>query len=179
MNWGPTNKEWSMSTQSAVAVDRMIFRKTNAQTVRHVAVTPANSSMRDLYYGRIILNSSKPQVSFSNGEQESGLICLSGNGGVKTEGNEYELGQFDAIYIPRDFAIEVTTKTSVDFAEFSADVTGKYPLKVVRYAEVSKDPAMKFATGSPGSRRELNVLIAKNVEAGRQLGGFTSLLAAT
>jgi len=37
---------------------------------RHVAVTPANSSMRHLSYGRIILNSSKPQVSFSNGEQE-------------------------------------------------------------------------------------------------------------
>src|SRR6266403_130248 len=162
-----------MSTQSAVAVDKMIFRKTNAHTGRHVAVTPANSSMRHLSYGRIILNSSKPQVSFSNGEQESGLICLSGNGVVKTAGNEYELGQFDAIYIPRDSAIEVTTKTSVDFAEFSADVKGKYPLKVVRYAEVSKDSAMKFATGSPGSRRELNVLIAKNVEAGRLLAGFT------
>src|SRR5258705_6729088 len=161
MNWGPTNKEWSMSTQSAVAVDKMIFRKTNAHTGRHVAVTPANSSMRHLSYGRIILNSSKPQVSLSNGEQETGLICLSGNGVVKTAGNEYELGQFDAIYIPRDSAIEVTTKTSVDFAEFSADVKGKYPLKVVRYAEVSKDSAMKFATGSPGSRRELNVLIAK------------------
>jgi len=162
-----------MSTQSAVAVDKMIFRKTNAHTGRHVAVTPANSSMRHLSYGRIILNSSKPQVSFSNGEQETGLICLSGNGVVKTAGNEYELGQFDAIYIPRDSAIEVTTKTSVDFAEFSADVKGKYPLKVVRYAEVSKDSAMKFATGSPGSRRELNVLIAKNVEAGRLLAGFT------
>jgi len=162
-----------MSTQSVVAVDKMIFRKTNAHTGRHVAVTPANSSMRHLSYGRIILNSSKPQVSFSNGEQETGLICLSGNGVVKTAGNEYELGQFDAIYIPRDSAIEVTTKTSVDFAEFSADVKGKYPLKVVRYAEVSKDPAMKFATGSPGSRRELNVLIAKNVEAGRLLAGFT------
>src|SRR5258705_9804177 len=162
-----------MSTKSAVAIDKMIFRKTNAHTGRHVAVTPANSSMRHLSYGRIILNSSKPQVSFSNGEQESGLICLSGNGVVKTAGNEYELGQFDAIYIPRDSAIEVTTKTSVDFAEFSADVKGKYPLKVVRYAEVSRDSAMKFATGSPGSRRELNVLIAKNVEAGRLLAGFT------
>jgi len=43
-----------MSTQSAVAVDKMIFRKTNAHTGRHVAVTPANSSMRHLSYGRII-----------------------------------------------------------------------------------------------------------------------------
>jgi len=162
-----------MSTQSAVAVERMVFRKTNAYRGRHVAVTPANSTMRHLSYGRIILNLSKPHVSFSNGDQETGLICLSGNGVVKTAGNEFELGQFDAIYIPRDSAIEVSTKSSVDFAEFSADVKGKYPLKVVRYAEISKDPAMKFVTGSPGSRRELNVVIASNVEAGRLLAGFT------
>jgi 5-deoxy-glucuronate isomerase len=162
-----------MSTQSAVAVEKMVFRKTNAHSGRHVTVTPANSTMRHLSYGRIILNSSNPQVSFSNGEQETGLICLSGNGVVKTGGNNFELGQFDAIYIPRDSAIEVSTKNSVDFAEFSADVKGKYPLKIVRYAEVCKDPAMKFAAGSPGSRRELNVLIANNVEAGRLLAGFT------
>jgi 5-deoxy-glucuronate isomerase len=162
-----------MSTQSAVAVEKMVFRKTNAHTGRHVAVTPANSTMRHLSYGRIILNSSKPQVSFSNGEQETGLICLSGDGVVKTGENNFELGQFDAIYIPSDSAIEVSTKSSVDFAEFSADVKGKYPLKVIRHAEVSKDPAMKFVAGGPGSRRELNVVIASNVEAGRLLAGFT------
>jgi 5-deoxy-glucuronate isomerase len=162
-----------MNTKSAQAVEKMVFRKTNAHSGRHLAVTPANSTMRHLSYGRIILNSPKPHVSFSNGEQETGLICLSGNGVVKTEGNEFELGRFDAIYIPRDSAVEVSTKSSVDFAEFSADVKGKYPLKVVRYAEVSKDPAMKFAAGSLGSQRELNVLIAKNVEAGRLLAGFT------
>jgi 5-deoxy-glucuronate isomerase len=46
-------------------------------------------------------------------------------------------------------------------------------LKVIRYAEVSRNPSMKFVTGSPGSKRELNVLIADNVEAGRLLAGFT------
>ena len=163
-----------MSTQSAVPIEKMVFRKTNAQTGRHLAVTPANSTMRHLSYGRIILDAVKPLVSFSNGTQETGLICLAGNGTVKIAGNEYNLGHFDAIYIPRDSAIEVSTKTTVDFAEFSAGVQGKYPLKVVRYADVAKDPGMKFVTGNPGSRRELNVLIANNVEAGRLIAGFTS-----
>jgi len=163
-----------MSTRVQVALDKMVFRKTNDQTGRHLAVTPQNSTMRHLSYGRIILNSSKPLVSFSNADQETGLICLAGNGVVRTGGNEFELGQFDAIYIPRDSNIEVSTKNSVDFAEFSADVSGKYPLKVVRYAEVAKDPGMKFVTGGPGSKRELNMLIAKNVEAGRLIAGFTS-----
>jgi 5-deoxy-glucuronate isomerase len=163
-----------MGTQSAVPIEKMVFRKTNAQTGRHLAVTPANSTMRHLSYGRIILDAAKPVVSFSNGTQETGLICLAGSGTVKIAGNEYHLGQFDAIYIPRDSAIEVSTKTTVDFAEFSAGVEGKYPLKVVRYADVAKDPALKFVTGNAGSRRELNVLIANNVEAGRLIAGFTS-----
>ena len=162
-----------MSTQPAAALDKMVFRKTNAQTGRHVSVTPENSTMRHLSYGRIILNSAKPLVSFSNGGHETALICLSGNGLVKTAGSEFELEQFDAIYIPRDSEIAVSTKSSVDFAEFAADVKGTYPLKVVRYAEVSRSPNMKFVTGSAGSKRELNILIADNVEAGRLLAGFT------
>ena len=163
-----------MSTQSGVSMEKMVFRKTNAQTGRHLAVTPANSTMRHLSYGRIILNASQPSLSFSSGAQETGMICLAGSGTVKIAGNEYNFDQFDAIYIPRDSAIAVSTKTTVDFAEFSAGVEGNYPLKVVRYADVAKDPGLKFVAGGPGSRRELNVLIANNVEAGRLIAGFTS-----
>src|ERR1700730_19409172 len=156
-----------MSTQPAAAIDKMVFRKTNAQTGRHVAVTPENSTMHHLSYGRIILNSAKPLVSFSNGDDETALICLSGNGLVKTAGGEFELEQFDAIYIPRGSETAVSTKSSVDFAEFAADVKGTYPLKVIRYAVVSSNPRMKFVTGGAGSKRELNILIADNGAAGR------------
>src|SRR5260370_13230213 len=174
MNWGPTKKEWSMSTQTAVAVDRMVFRKTNGQIGRHLAVTPENSTMRHLAYGRIRLNASVAKVSFGNGKRESGLIVLSGMATVRMDGKAVELGQYDAIYIPRDSAIEVSTKSETDIAEFSSDVEGKYPLQVVRYAETSQDPALKFSTGGPGSSRQLNMLIAKNVEARRPVAGFTS-----
>ena len=61
----------------------------------------------------------------------------------------------------------------MDLAEFSADVKGKYPVKIVRYADIAEDPGLKFATGGPGSTRELSMLIAKNVEAGRLVAGFT------
>src|SRR6267142_2817418 len=162
-----------MSTQTKGASEGMIFRKTNAQTGRHVSVTPQNSMMRHLAYGRIILNSSMPAVSFSAGGRETALICLSGRAVTKTGGREFELGQYDAIYIPRDSAIEVSTKSETDIAEFSSDVEDKYPLQVVRYAETSQDPGLKFSTGGPGSSRQLNMLIAKNVEAGRLVAGFT------
>jgi len=162
-----------MSTQTQAALGKMIFRKTNAQMGRHVSVTPQNSTMRQLAYGRIILNSSKPSISFPNGNRETALICLSGKSTVKVAGKEFELGKFDSMYIPRDSSIEVSTSDSVDFAEFSAEVNGKYPLKVVRYADVENDSGLKFVTGGTGSSRQLNMLIAKNVEAGRLVAGFT------
>src|SRR5882724_12816346 len=124
-----------MSTQTKGASEGMIFRKTNARTGRHVSVTPQNSMMRHLAYGRIILNSSMPSVSFSAGDRETALICLSGRAAVKTGEREFELGRYDAIYIPRDATIEVSTRNETDIAEFSSDVEGKYPVQVVRYSE--------------------------------------------
>ena len=59
-----------MDSREPVALEKMIFRRTNAQLGRHLAVTPENSTMRHLSYGRIILNSSEPLVSFSNADRE-------------------------------------------------------------------------------------------------------------
>lgn len=162
-----------MPTQERALIDKMVFRKTNAHTGRQISVSPENSTMKHLAYGRIILNSSTPKVSFSNGNRETGLICLSGQATVKTAGSEVKLAQYDAIYIPRDSSLEVSTDSAVDIAEFSSDVEKKYPLQIVRYAEISKDPGMKFNAGGSASSRHLNMVIAKNVEAGRLVAGFT------
>jgi len=162
-----------MSTVTEVAIEKMIFRKTNARTGRHLSVTPQNSTMRHLAYGRIILNSSEPRVSFSSGNRETALICLSGQVTIKTDGREFKLDRYDAAYIPRDATIEVSASGATDLAEFSADVEDKYPLQVVRYAETAQNPGLKFSTGGPGSSRQLNMLIAKNVQAGRLVAGFT------
>jgi len=94
-----------MNVQKQDTGKEMIFRKTNAHTGRHIAVTPENSTMKHLAYARIILNSLKPMISFSNGNRETGLICLSGKATVKTDGKEFELLQYDGLYIPRDSQI--------------------------------------------------------------------------
>jgi 5-deoxy-glucuronate isomerase len=163
----------TMNTNTASPLEKMVFRNTNAKVGRHISVTPQNSTMRHLAYGRIRLDSTTPSVSFATGGRETGLILLSGGATVSAGGKEFELGQYDAIYIPRDSQVEVSAKSKADVAEFSSDVEGKYPLKVVRHAETSQDPGMKFSAGGPGSSRQLNMLIAKNVEAGRLVAGFT------
>jgi 5-deoxy-glucuronate isomerase len=153
--------------------EKMVFRKTNTHLGRHVSVSPSNSTHKHLAYGRIILNTSSPQVSFSNGIRETGLVCLSGSAEVIVDSKTNRLGQYDAIYIPRDSQIEVRTQSRVDIAEFSADVEHRYPLQAVSYQTVSKDPALRFKTGGPGNTRDLNILLGKNVNAGRLLLGFT------
>ncbi len=162
-----------MSIQPQVGFEKIVFHKTSKKIGRHVAVSPANSAMRHLSYGRIILNASQPSVSFDTGNRETGLICLSGHAAVKAGATETQLGQYDGIYIPRDSTVEIRTETDVDFAEFSADVEHLYPLQIVRYAEYSKDPGLKFSTGGPGAMRHLNMVLAKNIQAGRLVAGFT------
>lgn len=162
-----------MSEQAQPALHKMVFRKTNAQSGRHVSVSPANSTNKHLAYGRIILNSASPSASFSNGDRETGLICLSGSTEVSVGSDKFHLKQYDGLYIPRDSHIEVRTTGRVDLAEFSAEVEHQYPLQFVSYDIVSKDPALRFITGGAGNTRDLSIVIGKNVKAGRLLFGFT------
>ncbi len=46
----------------------------------------------------------------------------------------------------------------------------------MRYADVQNDPSLKFTTGGPSTTRHLNILIGKNIQAGRILAGFTRSL---
>ena len=162
-----------MSTQGQAPFEKMVFRKTNTQLGRHISVSPANSTMRHLAYGRIILNSSLPKISFSNDGHETALVCLSGSAEVTVGAQKFQLAQYDAIYAPRGSQIEVKAESHVDIAEFYSDVERHYPVQFVSYQQTSKDPSLRFNTGGPANTRDLNILIGKNVNAGRLLVGFT------
>jgi 5-deoxy-glucuronate isomerase len=163
-----------MSTEKAQLSKDLIFRSTNAHKGRKISVSPENSAMKHLNYGRIILDKEVPSVRFESGTREIGLICLAGSATVTINDESLELSQYDSIYIPRDSSVEVKTQDRVDFVECSAEVEGKYPVQVVRYADVKDNPSLRFKTGGPSSTRTLNILIGKNVEAGRILAGFTT-----
>src|SRR5215472_15149531 len=115
-----------MSTVTSPVTDKMVFRRTHDHVGRHISVTPVNSASKHLRYGRIVLNLNSPSVSFVNGNQETGLICLSGRGTVKVGDQTFTLSEHDSIYIPRDSTITVSTASSVDLAEFSCDVEHRY-----------------------------------------------------
>ena len=163
-----------MTTKTQEAKDQYIYRDTNKHKGRSIAISPQNSSMKHLEYGRIILDREEPAVEFDSGDREIGLICLSGECSIDAGGEKTDLKQYDSIYIPRDSQIKITTVTRVDLVECSAEVDNKYPLRVVRYDEVKNNSSLCFDTGSEANKRRVNITLGKNIEAGRILAGFTT-----
>src|ERR1700760_159752 len=122
--------------------ERLIFRGTNRHMGRHISVSPKNSAMRQLSYGRILLDPELSKARFETGASEVALICLGGACSVRVDGREsHELTQYDAIYLPRNRAIEISTNGRVDLVECSAEVENEYPVQVVRYSQVRATPA--------------------------------------
>jgi len=153
-----------------ITAETCVFFKTNQGNGRRLAVTPQNSATNFLHYGRITLKSGE-SIKFENNTHETGFICLNGCAVVKTGGEVFTLSKYDALYIPRDSNIEVNG--DCDLAEVSAPVENRYPLQFVAFTEVKKDRSLSFDTGGTTNKRNLNILLGKNVEAGRLLAGVT------
>jgi len=154
--------------------DTCIVRNTAARKGRNVTVAPGTVASRYLHYGRIILDKGDAPIRFDNKELETGLIGLNGTATVKTGGQTFTVGRFDSLYVPRDSSIEVAPgPNGCDLAEVGAPVERKYPVQFVPYTSVQQDPGLHLNVGSAPNHREVNILIGKNVEAGRILAGVT------
>jgi 5-deoxy-glucuronate isomerase len=158
----------------AISIDTCIVRGTAVKKGRTTSVTPGVTAARHLHYGRIILGGGDAPVRFDTGGLETGLVCLNGSAEVRTEGNTFRFGRYDSLYVPRDASIEVTPGAAgCDLAEIAAPVATRYPLQFVAFSDVQTDPGLHFVTGGPNNQRELNILLGKNVTAGRILAGIT------
>lgn len=147
-----------------------VVRDTGSRRGRHLSVTPETTAARHLHFGRIVLDAGDPPLTLSTENRETGLICLRGSARV----NEYDLGRYDALYLPRDTEVTIAPGgEGCDLAEVAAPVEQSYPTQLVRFEEIQKDPALHFRTGGPSSERDLNVLLGKNVQAGRIMAGVT------
>jgi 5-deoxy-glucuronate isomerase len=158
----------------AITASTCIVRDTASRKGRTHAVMPGTTASRYLRYGRIILDAGDPPLRFASADHELGLVCLKGGGTVSVSGQATTLGRYDAIYAPRDAEIEVTPGgEGCDFAEVAAPVSAVHPVQVVRFADVRADPGLHFEAGGPSAKRDLNVLIGKNVQASRIMAGVT------
>jgi 5-deoxy-glucuronate isomerase len=166
-------EETDMNIQT-IAARTCVVRDTASRKGRTRSVAPGPTASRHLHYGRIILDAADAAIRFDSGDHEIGLICLRGGAAVRAADTPFTLGRFDALYIPRESAIDVAPgPDGCDLAEISAPVTGRHPLQFVRFSDVQKDPGLHFEAGGPSAKRELNVLLGKNVQAGRIMAGVT------
>lgn len=151
-----------------------IVRNTAAARGRSRSVSPGQTAARHLHYGRIRLEHGDAPVRFSTGELETGMVCLSGAASIIVGDAPYTLDRYDALYIPRDSDVEVRPGAAgCDLAEIAAPVSTRHPIQFVSFSRVQNDPGLHFQAGGPSSKRELNVLFGKNIEAGRIMAGVT------
>jgi 5-deoxy-glucuronate isomerase len=151
-----------------------IVRGTNAHRGRTHAVVPGKTAARYLHYGRIILAPADAPVRFATGELETGFVCLRGSATIRVERESFTLGRYDAVYAPRDTSVDIAPGADgCDLAEISAPVEKRHPVQFVAFADVQKDPTLHVDAGGPTAKRDLNVLIGKNVKAGRIMAGVT------
>jgi len=162
-----------MTTQ-VLAPASCIVRDTASRKGRTQAVTPGTTASRYLRYGRIILDAGDAPERFTTNDHETGFVCLRGSATVRADGASFALGRYDAIYVPRDSAVEIEPGAGgCDLAEIAAPVSKRHPVQYVSFAEIRKDPTLHVDAGGPAAKRDLNVLIGKNVQASRIMAGVT------
>jgi len=164
-----------MATAVATPLDpqKLVFPGTAAHRGRAISVSPANSALERLWYGRILLGPDKPSASFETEGRETALIVMRGACALTIDGERHELGLHDAAYVPRGCKVEVASQVDTDIVECSAEVSGDYPLQIIRYSDIAADPKLKFTAGGVSTSRDLNIVIGNNVKAGRLMAGFT------
>ena len=158
----------------AIAPGTCIVRDTASGKGRARAVTPGMTASRYLHYGRIILDARDAPLTFETGGFETVFIGLGEAASVVVAGDTFSLGKYDSLYVPRQSAVTVRPGSAgCDLAEIAAPVAKTHPVQFVAFADVQRDPGLHFTAGGPSAQRDLNVLIGKNVEAGRLMAGVT------
>jgi len=161
-------------TLQQIAKDTCIVRNTAGKKGRTTAVAPGTAASRYLHYGRIILDAGDAPIVVETNQMETGLIGLKGSAVVSTGGQSFSVGRYDSLYVPRDASIEIASgPDGCDLAEVAAPVGRAYPVQFVPFKTVQEDPGLHLTVGGPSAKRDLNILIGKNVEAGRIMAGIT------
>ena len=159
---------------SDLTLERCVVRGTHRHRGRTRSLDPATTAARHLHYGRIVLEAEDGPVRFGTGGLETGLVALRGRAEVSAAGETFAMEPYDALYVPRDAEVEVRPAGGpCDLAEVSAPVEKAYPLCFVAFRDVLRDPGLHFTAGAAPTERTINVLLGKNVEAGRIVVGVT------
>jgi 5-deoxy-glucuronate isomerase len=151
-----------------------LFRQTHQVKGRKRLIDPSNTGLQFLRYGRIVLSGGEALIAFDTKEEETGLICLRGEGKVEVGSQSFGMKKYDALYLPRETTAHLASSGVFDLAECAAPVSQKYPVQFVPFETVLKNPKLVNRAGFEPYARTIHTLIGEaNVQAGRILAGVT------
>ena len=153
--------------------EEFLVRNTAQTKGRSIPVTPDNTSLAVLSYGRIILDNEIPEVSANSGDQERALICLKGNGSVTVDSQTYPVKPYDGLFIPPGVDYQVATDQECDLVEASAPSQKPGQPQFVPFESVEGDPKLHLSAGKDTYAREVYRIIDENVDASRLICGLT------
>ena len=139
----------------------------------HPWLAPGDGAVRHLHYGRIILDASG-SLEFSTGERETGLICLRGARHRRRAVAKLRADPLRCdLYVPRDAHGESPPAPKAAIWPRSPRRSPGLSGAIRSVPDVRQDPTLHFTAGGESTTRDLNIVIGKNVEAGRILAGVT------
>ena len=150
-----------------------LFRNTASRVGRNISITPTTSEFKMISAGRIILRDETRNASGQNTGSETSLVCLHGNGIVRTCGKEFSIGRFDGVYVPRGEMFEVLTETTIDIVESSAPTTKVFEPALAKYADIKNDNNLTLHVGAEPYYRDIHKILCENVRGARLLTGVT------
>ena len=162
-------------TLESIANGTCIVRNTAGTAGPHWSLTPGPTASRHLHYGRVILGGGDAPFDCQHGRPRNRLHRPRGQcRSSRSAGATYAMTPYDALYVPRDSRVRVAAgRRRLRPGRGGGARERSIRCSSVRSPTCKTDSGLHFAAGGPSSKRELNVLMGKNVEAGRIMAGVT------
>ncbi len=151
----------------------MVIRETANQKGLHRMITPQNTALQVLSFGRIILDSEVPEAQADSDGQEVSLICLKGKAEIEVASKAYSMQSYDTLYVPPDHSYRVTTGSYTDLVEASAPCARETRVQFAAFRDLKDDPEYHITVGPESGRRDVFKLLDNNIDASRLLCGVT------
>ncbi len=151
----------------------MVIRETASQKGHNRMITPENTDLQVLSFGRIILDSEVPEVQSASDNQEVCLISLQGKAEIEVGPSAYSMEPYDTLYIPPGHSYRVSTDSSTDLVEATALCERETKIQFAAFQDLKDDPEYHVTVGPESGRRDVFKLLDQNIDASRLLCGVT------
>ena len=160
---------------STLTMESCVVRGTNRrQGPQARRSSPATSAARQLHYGRVTLDAGGAPLRFETGGRETGLVSLRGRAEVRTGGRcsrSRPTTRSTSRATPRSRCARAPRAATSPRSRRRS--TRALPAAVRRLGGRAEGPRPALQGRRAADRAHLNILIGKNVEAGRILAGVT------